>query len=45
MRITTKPGTTEKSWASRLGWFALLYILSFAAVVAVAYGLKAIIAA
>ena len=38
------PTTTERSWARRLGWFALLYAASFAAVVAIAYGLKAIIA-
>jgi hypothetical protein len=33
-----------KKLRRRLGWFALLYLVSVSVVIAVAYGLKAIIA-
>lgn len=36
-----EPG--KPSWVKRLGWFALLYAASFVTVVAIAYGLKAVI--
>lgn len=41
--INTLPRPERPRWGRRLGWFALLYILSFAAIAAVAYGLKAVI--